>query len=46
MVQRKEGHLKEGRSYTTAIHKFLTLELLYRLFFDAQMTLQTSLSRN
>jgi hypothetical protein len=31
---------------TTAIHKLLALELLYRLFFDARMTLQTSLIRN
>ena len=30
------GHLKEGRNYTTAIHKLLTLELLHRLFFDAR----------
>jgi asparagine synthase (glutamine-hydrolysing) len=29
------GHLKEGRNYTTAIHKLLSLELLNRLFFDA-----------
>jgi asparagine synthase (glutamine-hydrolysing) len=29
------GHLKEGRNYTTAIHKLLSLELLHRLFFDA-----------
>jgi asparagine synthase (glutamine-hydrolysing) len=31
-----EGHLKQGRNYTTAIHKLLTLELLQRLFLDAQ----------
>ena len=29
------GHTKEGRNYTSAIHKLLTLELLQRLFFDA-----------
>jgi asparagine synthase (glutamine-hydrolysing) len=29
------GHLKGGRNYTTEIHKLLTLELLHRLFFDA-----------
>jgi len=29
------GHTKEGRNHTTAIHKLLTLELLQRLFFDA-----------
>lgn len=28
------GHLKEGRNYTTEIHKLLTLELLHRLFLD------------
>ena len=31
-----EGHLKGGRNYTTEIHKLLTLELVQRLFFDAQ----------
>jgi len=31
-----KGHLKEGRNYTTAIHKLLTLELLHRLFLDAR----------
>jgi asparagine synthase (glutamine-hydrolysing) len=30
-----DGHTREGRNYTTAIHKLLTLELLHRLFFDA-----------
>jgi len=30
------GHLKGDRNYTTAIHKLLTLELVHRLFFDAQ----------
>ena len=29
------GHTKGGLNYTTAIHKLLTLELLQRLFFDA-----------
>lgn len=29
------GHLKGNRNYTTAIHKILTLEHLYRLFVDA-----------
>ena len=28
------GHLEEGRNYTLAIHKLLTLELLHRLFLD------------
>jgi asparagine synthase (glutamine-hydrolysing) len=28
------GHLREGRNYTTEIHKILTLELLHRLFLD------------
>jgi len=31
-----KGHLKEGRNYTTAIHKLLTLELLHRLFLDVR----------
>ena len=30
------GHLKEGRNYTTEIHKVLTLELIHRLFLDAK----------
>jgi asparagine synthase (glutamine-hydrolysing) len=30
------SHLNGSRNYTTAIHKLLTLELLHRLFFDAQ----------
>lgn len=30
------GHLDRGENHTTAIHKLLTLELLHRLFFDAQ----------
>jgi asparagine synthase (glutamine-hydrolysing) len=30
-----EGHLKGDRNFTTEIHKLLTLELLYRQFFDA-----------
>jgi asparagine synthase (glutamine-hydrolysing) len=28
------GHLKEGRNYTTDLHKVLTLELIHRLFID------------
>ena len=31
-----EGHLSGKQNNTTAIHKLLTLELLQRLFFDAQ----------
>lgn len=31
-----QGHIGGGRNYTTEIHKLLTLELLYRLFFDSQ----------
>jgi asparagine synthase (glutamine-hydrolysing) len=31
-----EGHLTGGLNYTTAIHKLLTLELLYRLFLEAR----------
>jgi asparagine synthase (glutamine-hydrolysing) len=31
-----KGHLKGDRNYTTAIHKLLTLELVHRLFLDAQ----------
>jgi asparagine synthase (glutamine-hydrolysing) len=31
-----KGHLKEGLNYTTEIHKLLSLELLHRLFYDAQ----------
>lgn len=31
-----DGHTKRGLNYTTAIHKLLTLELMQRLFFDAQ----------
>jgi len=30
------GHLKGDRNYTTEIHNLLTLELMHRLFFDAQ----------
>jgi asparagine synthase (glutamine-hydrolysing) len=30
------GHLKGDRNYTTEIHKVLTLELVHRLFVDAQ----------
>ncbi|HWZ81727.1 MAG TPA: hypothetical protein VNW47_03835 [Terriglobales bacterium] len=30
------GHLAGDRNYTTAIHKLLTLELVHRLFLDAQ----------
>ena len=30
-----EGHLKGDRNFTIEIHKLLTLELLYRKFFDA-----------
>ena len=29
------GHLKGNRNYTTAIHRLLSLELLHRLFLDA-----------
>jgi asparagine synthase (glutamine-hydrolysing) len=29
------GHTREGRNYTSVIHKLLTLELLQRLFLDA-----------
>jgi asparagine synthase (glutamine-hydrolysing) len=29
-----KGHLEEGRNYTTAIHKLISLELLQRLFLD------------
>ena len=29
------GHLKGDRNYTFEIHKVLTLELLHRLFLDA-----------
>ncbi len=29
-----QGHLKEGRNYTTEIHKVLTLELVQRQFLD------------
>jgi asparagine synthase (glutamine-hydrolysing) len=31
-----QGHLKGNRNYTTEIHKVLTLELIHRLFIDAQ----------
>ncbi len=31
-----ERHLKGDRNYTTEIHKLLTLELVHRLFVDAQ----------
>src|SRR5271157_4471148 len=31
-----QGHTREGRNYTTAIHKLLTLELLHRLFLDSR----------
>src|SRR5271155_4529486 len=30
------GHLKGNRNYTTEIHRLLSLELLHRLFVDAQ----------
>ena len=30
-----EGHTKRGLNHTTTIHKLLTLELIHRLFFDA-----------
>jgi asparagine synthase (glutamine-hydrolysing) len=30
------GHLKGDRNYTTTIHELLTLELVHRLFLDAQ----------
>ena len=29
------GHVKGNRNYTNEIHKLLSLELLHRLFFDA-----------
>lgn len=31
------GHLKGNRNYTSAIHKLLTLELIHRLFLDAEL---------
>ena len=31
-----DGHTRRGLNYTTAIQKLLTLELIHRLFFDAQ----------
>jgi asparagine synthase (glutamine-hydrolysing) len=31
-----KGHLRGNRNSTTAIHKMLTMELLFRQFFDAQ----------
>jgi asparagine synthase (glutamine-hydrolysing) len=31
-----KGHVRGNRNSTTAIHKFLTMELLFRQFFDAQ----------
>jgi asparagine synthase (glutamine-hydrolysing) len=31
-----QGHLKDGRNYTTEIHQLLTLELVSRLFLDAK----------
>lgn len=31
-----QGHLKGNRNYTTQIHQLLNLELLHRLFLDAQ----------
>jgi len=31
-----QGHLTDGRNYTTEIHKLLTLELIHRLFLDAK----------
>jgi asparagine synthase (glutamine-hydrolysing) len=31
-----QGHLKGNHNYTTQIHQLLTLELLHRLFLDAQ----------
>jgi asparagine synthase (glutamine-hydrolysing) len=30
------GHVRGNRNSTTAIHKMLTMELLFRQFFDAQ----------
>jgi asparagine synthase (glutamine-hydrolysing) len=30
------GHLKKGRNYTNEIHKLLSLEIMHRLFLDAQ----------
>jgi asparagine synthase (glutamine-hydrolysing) len=31
-----EGHTRRGLNYTSAIHKLLSVELLHRVFFDAQ----------
>jgi asparagine synthase (glutamine-hydrolysing) len=31
-----KGHLEDGRNFTTAVHKLLTIELLHRLFLDAR----------
>jgi len=31
-----QGHTREGRNYTTELHKLLTLELVHRLFIDAR----------
>ena len=31
-----KGHMRGDRNSTTAIHKLLTMELLFRQFFDAQ----------
>jgi asparagine synthase (glutamine-hydrolysing) len=33
-----KGHVRGERNSTTAIHKLLTMELLFRQFFDAQST--------
>lgn len=33
-----KGHVRGNRNSTTAIHKLLTMELLFRRFFDAQST--------
>ena len=30
------GHVRGNRNSTTAIHKLLTTELMFRQFFDAQ----------
>jgi asparagine synthase (glutamine-hydrolysing) len=35
------GHIRGTRNSTTAIHKLLTFELIYRRFFDAQSTVDS-----
>jgi asparagine synthase (glutamine-hydrolysing) len=39
------GHLKDGRNWTTHIHKLLSLELLHRLFVDAASCCSRNLER-